>query len=184
MRAACVMTLGLAIAAVGFAVLTQVGTENGLVPVMIALGLLNFGVAPTIALGTDMMIASAPPEKAGAVSAISETCHELGLGMGIAILGSIGTAVYRSEVSDTLPAGLPADAASGIRDTIGSGRDRPAAGRTRHGGPGRRPCGLHRQSVLRQCDLHGDHAVGRVHRPGAAAPGADGRRRRHRRGFR
>lgn len=123
MRAACVMTLGLAIAAVGFAVLTQVGTENGLVPVMIALGLLNFGVAPTIALGTDMMIASAPPEKAGAVSAISETCHELGLGMGIAILGSIGTAVYRSEVSDTLPAGLPADAASGIRDTIGSAVD-------------------------------------------------------------
>lgn len=29
--------------------LTQVETENGLIPVMIALGLLNFGVAPTIA---------------------------------------------------------------------------------------------------------------------------------------
>lgn len=66
--------------------LTQVQTENGLIPVMIALGLLNFGAAPTVALGTDMMIASAPPEKAGAVSAISETCHELGLGMGTAVL--------------------------------------------------------------------------------------------------
>lgn len=55
--------------------LTQVQTENGLIPVMIALGLLNFGAAPTVALGTDMMIASAPPEKAKAVSAISETCH-------------------------------------------------------------------------------------------------------------
>ncbi|TXL83809.1 MFS transporter [Streptomyces sp. IB2014 016-6] len=120
MRSAYVMTTGLAIAVVGFAVLTQVETENGLIPVMIALGLLNFGVAPTIALGTDMMIASAPPAKAGAVSAISETCHELGLGMGIAILGSVGTAVYRTEVSDTLPAGLPADAASRVRDTIGS----------------------------------------------------------------
>ncbi|WP_330177304.1 MFS transporter [Streptomyces sp. NBC_01498] len=120
LRSAYVMTLGLTIAFAGFAVLTQVETENGLIPVMIALGLLNFGVAPTIALGTDMMIASAPPEKAGAVSAISETCHELGLGMGIAILGSVGTAVYRAEVSDTLPAGLPDDAASRVQDTIGS----------------------------------------------------------------
>ncbi|WUX10617.1 MFS transporter [Streptomyces niveus] len=120
MRSAYVMTAGLSIAVVGFAVLTQVETENGLIPVMIALGLLNFGVAPTIALGTDMMIASAPPEKAGAVSAISETCHELGLGTGIAILGSVGTAVYRSEVSGTTPAALPADAASRVQDTIGS----------------------------------------------------------------
>ncbi|MGW3679050.1 MFS transporter [Streptomyces prasinus] len=116
MRSAYVMTAGLTMAMIGFAVLTQVETEGGLVPVMIALGMLNFGVAPTIALGTDMMIGSAPPEKAGAVSAISETCQELGLGMGIAILGSIGTAVYRAEVSDTLPAGV----ASRAQDTIGS----------------------------------------------------------------
>lgn len=123
MRPATAMAVGLAIAVVGFAVLTQVDTENGLVPVMIALGLLNFGVGPTIVLGTDMMIASAPPEKAGAVSAISETCHELGLGMGIAILGSAGTAVYRHQVSEDLPAGLPEGAASAIGDTIGSAVD-------------------------------------------------------------
>ncbi|MFC9750874.1 hypothetical protein [Streptomyces niveus] len=49
-----------------------------------------------------------------------EACHELGLGLGIAILGSVGIAVYRSEVSDTLPAALPADAASRVQDTIGS----------------------------------------------------------------
>ncbi|MEV8405107.1 hypothetical protein AB0R12_04650 [Streptomyces niveus] len=49
-----------------------------------------------------------------------EACHERGLGLGIAILGSVGTAVYRSEVSDTLPAALPADAASRVQDTIGS----------------------------------------------------------------
>ncbi|MBJ6629030.1 MFS transporter [Streptomyces sp. I4(2020)] len=119
MRSAYVMTAGLTMAVIGFAVLTQVETEGGLVPVMIAVGMLNFGVAPTIALGTDMMIASAPPEKAGAVSAISETCQELGLGMGVAILGSVGTAVYRAEVADTLPAGV----ASRAQDTIGSAVD-------------------------------------------------------------
>jgi DHA2 family multidrug resistance protein-like MFS transporter len=87
---------------------------------MVALGLLNFGVAPTIALGTDMMISSAPPEKAGAVSAISETTHEVGLGAGIAVLGSIGTTVYRGQTSEELPKGLPDDSVSAFLDTIGS----------------------------------------------------------------
>lgn len=120
MRAATVMTSGLVITAVGFGVLTQINEENGILVAMVALGLLNFGVAPTIALGTDMMISSAPPEKAGAVSAISETTHEVGLGAGIAVLGSIGTSVYRGQMSDTLPTGLPDDSVSAFLDTIGS----------------------------------------------------------------
>ncbi|MFF7990856.1 MFS transporter [Kitasatospora xanthocidica] len=120
MRAAYVMTLGLGIALVGFGVLTQVDAGSGLVTVMIAIGLLNFGVAPTIALGTDMMIVSAPPEKAGAVSAVSETCQEIGLGTGIAIIGSIGTAVYRNQVADDLSDQVPAESTPAIRDAIGS----------------------------------------------------------------
>ncbi|MFG2698239.1 MFS transporter [Kitasatospora sp. NPDC051984] len=121
MRSAYVMTIGLAIALVGFGVLTQVSAGSGLVTVMVALGLLNFGVAPTIALGTDMMIASAPPERAGAISAVSETLQEIGLGTGIAILGSVGTAVYRTQVADGLASdGLSPESESAIRDTIGS----------------------------------------------------------------
>ncbi|WP_327726197.1 MFS transporter [Streptomyces sp. NBC_00487] len=122
-RAAHVMTVGLAITAVGFVVLAQAGADSGPVTVMVALGLLNFGVGPAIVLGTDMMINSAPPEKAGAVSAISDTSHELGLGLGIAVLGSIGNAAYRGQVSGELPAGLPEEAAAGIQDTIGNAVD-------------------------------------------------------------
>ncbi len=43
-----------------------------------------------------MIVTSAPAERAGAASAISETGTELGGAVGIAIIGSIGTAVYRS----------------------------------------------------------------------------------------
>ena len=57
------------------------------------------------------MVGAAPPERAGAASAISETGAELGGALGIAVLGSIGTAVYRSQVPDTLPAAG--------RDTLG-----------------------------------------------------------------
>ena len=39
--------------------------------------------------------------------------------MGIAVLGSIGTAVYRSEVADGFPDGVPPEAAEAARDTLG-----------------------------------------------------------------
>ncbi|MFF2184860.1 MFS transporter [Streptomyces sp. NPDC058155] len=123
MRAAYAMTGGLAIAAVGFVVLAQAGADSGPATVMVALGLLNIGVSPTVVLGTDMMINSAPPEKAGAVSAISDTSHELGLGLGIAVLGSVGGAVYSNQVSGDLPTGLPEGAAASIRDSIGNAVD-------------------------------------------------------------
>jgi DHA2 family multidrug resistance protein-like MFS transporter len=50
---------------------------------------------------------------------MSETSGELGGALGIAILGSVGTAVYRSEVADSLPPGIPAEAAVTARDTLG-----------------------------------------------------------------
>ena len=52
---------------------------------------------------------SAPPEKAGAASGISETTAEFGGALGIAVLGSIGTAVYRGEVADVVSEGIPPD---------------------------------------------------------------------------
>ncbi len=39
--------------------------------------------------------------------------------LGIAVLGSVGVAVYRNDVSETLPAGVPPDAAEGAKDTLG-----------------------------------------------------------------
>ena len=50
---------------------------------------------------------------------MSETSGELGGALGIAILGSIGTAVYRTEVADSLPSGIPAEVADAARDTLG-----------------------------------------------------------------
>jgi DHA2 family multidrug resistance protein-like MFS transporter len=52
-------------------------------------------------------------------SAISETSAELGGALGIAILGSIGTAVYRRMMADGVPAGLPPEAMKAARSTLG-----------------------------------------------------------------
>jgi hypothetical protein len=77
------------------------------------------GLAPVFTLATDLSVGVAPPERAGAASAISETSSELGGALGIAILGSVGAAVYRSHVADAVPAGVPSQAAHAARDTLG-----------------------------------------------------------------
>jgi MFS transporter, DHA2 family, multidrug resistance protein len=64
-------------------------------------------------------VGAAPPERAGAASGISETGGELGGALGIALLGSIGTAVYRSEVGDAIHAGVDPEAAAIAQDTLG-----------------------------------------------------------------
>jgi MFS transporter, DHA2 family, multidrug resistance protein len=48
-----------------------------------------------------------------------ETGAELGGALGIAVLGSIGVAVYRGQLADALPAAVPAQAAAVARDTLG-----------------------------------------------------------------
>jgi MFS transporter, DHA2 family, multidrug resistance protein len=68
---------------------------------------------------TDLIVSSAPPERAGAASGISETGAELGGAFGIAILGSIGVAVYRGQLADTLPEGVPDQAVAVARETLG-----------------------------------------------------------------
>ena len=70
-------------------------------------------------LATDLIVGSAPVERAGAASAISETSSELGGALGIAILGSIGTAVYRNRMAASMPSGLPPEAAEAARATLG-----------------------------------------------------------------
>ncbi len=118
-RPAFVMAAGSALATVGFALLTQIDGASGLAVLVTGFVIFSLGLAPVFTLATDMIVGTAPPERAGAASAISETGSEFGGALGIAILGSIGIAVYRNEVTDAIPAGLPPEAAEAARDTLG-----------------------------------------------------------------
>ena len=118
-RPAYVMGAGLGLGAVGLAVLTQVGGSNGLAAVVAASVIISLGLAPVFGLTTELIVGSAPPERAGAASGISETGAELGGALGISILGSIGVAIYRQDIADSIPAGVPAQAVDAARDTLG-----------------------------------------------------------------
>ncbi|MFI0450772.1 MFS transporter [Actinomadura sp. 6N118] len=121
-RPAYVVGGGTLFSVAGYLVLTQV-EASGLTLLIIGFYLLYPGIAPTMALATGLVIGSAPPEKAGAASAVNSTASDLGVSLGIAILGSIGAAIYRSE----MPADVPAAAADTLPGALAAAEDLPPA---------------------------------------------------------
>jgi DHA2 family multidrug resistance protein-like MFS transporter len=115
-----VIACGFAVAAAGFAVLTQIGRSDGPSVVVSAYVILSLGLAPVFTMATDVIVGLAPPERAGMAAALSETSTEFGGALGIAILGSIVTAVYRSVMASVMPMGVPSAAADAARDTLGA----------------------------------------------------------------
>lgn len=118
-RPAIVVAAGLGLASLGLLILSFV-TVDSLPLVVIANTLMPLGFGLTFTLTADLVVSAAPPERAGAASAISETGAEFGGALGIAVLGSLGMAIYRSQVAASLPAGLPADAIAAAEETLGS----------------------------------------------------------------
>nr|WP_308216009.1 MFS transporter [Pseudonocardia humida] len=114
-----VVGAGLLLSAAGLAVLTLVAPGSGLPLLVIGSVAVSLGLGPMLTVTTDLVVGSAPPERAGEASALSETAPELGGALGIAILGSVGAAVYRGQVVGTVPAGLPEGTARAAEETLG-----------------------------------------------------------------
>lgn len=114
---AFVIAAGLVLGAVGFGLLTQVSVSS-LAAVVIGWAVMSLGFGATFALTADLVVGTAPPERAGAASAISETGAEFGGALGIAILGSLGTAIYRSQLAADLPPGVSLQAARAAQETL------------------------------------------------------------------
>jgi DHA2 family multidrug resistance protein-like MFS transporter len=119
------MALGLAVVAVGCVptVWVTASADRGIALLVIGSVVLCLGAAPVVTLSTDAVVSSAPAGRAGSAASMSETSIELGGALGIAVLGSIGVAVYRSQLSDSMPASLSGAQASSSLDTLGAARD-------------------------------------------------------------
>lgn len=105
-----IIITGLLIGAAGFAMLTQLGGSHDLLVIAIGSSIFSLAMAPIFIVATEVIIGSAPPQRAGAAAAMSETCGELGGALGIAILGSLGITLFRYLIADALPVGMSADA--------------------------------------------------------------------------
>ena len=114
------LTLGLAVAGVGFLLMTQVSGPESL-PVIIAAGVLQaLGMSQCASIAADLVVSSAPPERAGTASALNETSSEFGGALGIALLGALVTAIYRSDLGRLLPTTIPSSSAEVARRGIGA----------------------------------------------------------------
>lgn len=91
-RPETLMAGGAGIMVVGLAALSLVGSDTAPLVVSLVVLVFQLGVAPLVTLGMNIVLSAAPPEKTGAASGTAQTCNELGGALGIALLGSLGTA--------------------------------------------------------------------------------------------
>ena len=111
-----VVPAALAFSVVAYLLVPLAVGEGALALLIGAFTLLGIGIGAAETVSNDLILASAPPAKAGAASAVSETAYELGAVLGTAVLGGILTAAYRTGI--VLPAGVAGDAADAARETL------------------------------------------------------------------
>lgn len=111
-----VLSIGLAVSALGAAVLTWLRADGG--PGIFVLGfvLAGIGVGIALTLTSDLVVGSVEADRAGAASAVSETAYELGIALGVAVLGSVVLAVFRGRLDVSA---LDAGAAHAAQETLG-----------------------------------------------------------------
>jgi MFS transporter, DHA2 family, multidrug resistance protein len=106
-------TMGISLA--GYGLLATAGIDDE-VPVAVGFGFVYFGLGAIASLGTDMVVGAAPPSKSGSAASMSETVQELGIAVGVALLGSLTTAIYRAQV--LVPDGSTPETAGALTDSL------------------------------------------------------------------
>lgn len=113
-----VIAVGLLTQVVGYTLFTQVDANTGVALVIASFVITYPGVAPSMALTTDLVVSSVPPQKAGGASGLATTANDLGISLGVAVIGSIGLAAYRSRIDGSLPEGVPPEVAAAASDSV------------------------------------------------------------------
>ncbi|WP_060885413.1 MFS transporter [Streptomyces caniscabiei] len=115
---------GLAAIGLALALLTLVDRSTGYPLIGVALLVVGIGAGFSFTVTADVILSSVPKEQAGSASAVSETAYELGAALGIAVLGSIVTGVYRDFAA---PAGTPEGAHESLGGAVEAAAGMPPA---------------------------------------------------------
>ena len=130
---------GLLLIAAALAVIAQVSDTSPYWLLAIGLLVLGAGMGAAMTPATSNITTALPPAKQGVASAINDLSREVGGAIGIAVIGSIMTAIYRAHL--TVP-GVPAAVLDKAKDSAGRRRPhrRPGRGQGRHRFHRRSPC--------------------------------------------
>ncbi|WP_210410075.1 MFS transporter [Leptospira langatensis] len=115
-----VMLGGLVLLAIGMYMYSLIDSSNGIWVIIVGSLVMSLGICAVVILGTDIIVGSAPPERAGAAASISETAVEFGGVLGIAVLGSIGVAIFKSRINALSLPGLTPEQMENSRNTLAS----------------------------------------------------------------
>lgn len=106
-------TLGVPL--IGYGLLATASLDDEL-PVAAAFAFVYLGLGAIAALGTDIVVGAAPASRSGSAASLSETVQELGIAIGVAILGSLTTAIYRTHL--TVPEALSESETAALADSL------------------------------------------------------------------
>jgi DHA2 family multidrug resistance protein-like MFS transporter len=111
-----IVPAGLAVSVLAYVTIAVTAQDGEVWVLSLAFVALGIGIGMAETVSNELILSSAPPEKAGAASAVSETAYELGAVLGTAVLGGLLTALYRGSL--VLPDGVPAEAVEAARETL------------------------------------------------------------------
>jgi EmrB/QacA subfamily drug resistance transporter len=109
---------GLFVTAGSLALLATVTVGSGDLLIGSVLAIAGFGLGVAMTPATDAIMGALPKEQAGVGSAVNDTTREIGGAIGVAVLGSVFSAVYSSRMTEVANV-LPAEIGSVVRDSIG-----------------------------------------------------------------
>jgi EmrB/QacA subfamily drug resistance transporter len=115
-----VVTAGMLLFSVGLAIAATFTTGTGYGRLAISLLFMGAGMGLAGAPATASIMGSLPPARANIGSAVNDTTRELGGALGVAIVGSIMSSLYRTQLSDRLPDGVTAPDAAAARESLGA----------------------------------------------------------------
>ncbi|MFI6824803.1 MFS transporter [Micromonospora sp. NPDC050187] len=113
------LAAALLVAAAGLGVLALAEGATGYAGLAAGLILVGLGIGMAFTASTDAILSTVPRERAGAASAISEMSYELGVALGIALLGTLHMALYRAGLPDL--SGLTGPARDAVTDSLAAG---------------------------------------------------------------
>jgi MFS transporter, DHA2 family, multidrug resistance protein len=125
-----VCAVGLALVAVGLGGFTFVSAATPLWVIIVLIFIQGVGMANVMPPVTESVMASLPRERAGVGSAVLNTVRQVGGALGVAVLGSVLAAVYRSQIGDLdfLPGPARTVARESISGAYGVAAEAGAAG--------------------------------------------------------
>jgi EmrB/QacA subfamily drug resistance transporter len=114
-----VVTAGLLLMAVGFALMATSTTHTGYSFLLPASVVVAVGMGMAMAPATESIMGSLPPAQAGVGSAVNDTTRSLGGALGVAVMGSVAASLYTSRMHSAL-AHVPAPFAAEARSSVGA----------------------------------------------------------------